>query len=344
MTEVYEAPKPSSKSFGIRGLLYATSLLASGMALSLDALTLFTSISILIGWAILFSRPVTFQRAMWIFWGLLLVLFVSTLVVEVQRGPLRFHAERTHRMNEMQQVMLALLNYESAHGHFPADTTVATPEGETLRHSWRVELLPFLAMSGRQQIRYNYNEAWDGPNNRRLIPYGSPAFCGVSSEEPLTTIKLVSGLGTTHEDGKQVAFSDIEDGLSNTIALVEDFSNPINWMEPGDVSVEQAIELFNDINRVNCPRMRENAFGRILEGIVFVRLNGETGQRPAASIETTTAAAFLIADGESYGDLESGDLIIEKKPMGYFIFYVHLAIIVLPAFVFSARFFKRDEK
>ncbi len=79
-----------------------------------------------------------FQVAAWTFaFGLFVTLMVIPAVSSARPA-----ARRSACMNNIPQISLALINYESANGHFPPPYTT-DDDGNPL-HSWRVLILPFL--------------------------------------------------------------------------------------------------------------------------------------------------------------------------------------------------------
>ena len=70
----------------------------------------------------------------------------------------RMAARRTQSINNLKQIALAMLNYESANGHFPAASITA--EGSKYPHSWRVAILPFMEQS---ELYNKYRLSGSGP-------------------------------------------------------------------------------------------------------------------------------------------------------------------------------------
>src|SRR5262249_38134338 len=75
-------------------------------------------------------------------------------------------ARRIQCGNNLKQIGLALLNYESTYGTFPP-AYIADESGKPM-HSWRVLILPQLG-EGALYEQYRFDEPWDGPSNRRLL-------------------------------------------------------------------------------------------------------------------------------------------------------------------------------
>src|SRR5262245_66359 len=88
----------------------------------------------------------------------------ALLLPAVQQG--REAARRSQCKNNLKQIALALLNYESRYGTFPP-AYVADESGKPM-HSWRVLILPDLDQQALYND-YNFSEPWDGPNNSRLL-------------------------------------------------------------------------------------------------------------------------------------------------------------------------------
>ena len=103
-------------------------------------------------------------------------VLVALLLPAVQAA--REAARRVQSMNNMKQLMLGMLNYESAHGSFPAPAR-CDDNGKPLL-SWRVELLPFLEEQSLYDALHR-DEPWDSPHNKKLITQMPPVFRGPNS-------------------------------------------------------------------------------------------------------------------------------------------------------------------
>ena len=138
-------------------------LIACGLALGPG--TILPTIIVLACWSYVFLQR-NRNRAV-IAVALILLFFCLGGLMFPAVSQVREAARRTHCMNNMRQIMLAILNHESAYGHFPTDRVVTLADGTELRHSWRVLILPFLESSPVYDM-YDFNEPWDGPNNSKL--------------------------------------------------------------------------------------------------------------------------------------------------------------------------------
>lgn len=163
-------------------------------------------------------------------------------------------ARRNDCLSNLKQILLGLNNYESANGAFPP-AYVADAEGKPM-HSWRVLILPYMEQK-QLYNQYDFDEPWDGPNNRKLwdqIPYFYSCKgcerCRDLGGEPFgkmpgnaSNYVAVVGDETAWPDGKQVKWSDLADGSSQTLMVLEYSGMTVPWTAPVDLTYEQAIDV-----------------------------------------------------------------------------------------------------
>jgi len=188
------------------------------------------------------TRPDRFRHlfVMSITYGIVGILF-GTCFLGLFIGPApRYMSRQVQCANNIRQIQLALLNFESANRQFPEASRLDS-EGKPM-HSWRIWILPYIEQQALYD-QYDFDEPWDGPSNRLLIDQMPDVFrCPCQNVENKTIYKIVVGPGTLF-DGEKPSISRIEDGVDNTIALVEDFSNPVDWTRPSDVTIEEAVGI-----------------------------------------------------------------------------------------------------
>ncbi len=140
------------------------------------------------------------------------------------------------------------------YGTFPP--AYVTDDNGRPAHSWRVLLLPFLDQAPLY-AQYRFDEPWDGPNNSKLadkIPeaYRCPSFAkyhGRFGLETPQTRQLTNYVAAIADDGifegtGTTALTDITDGASQTLTVVEARNHAVHWMQPDDPSeMELLIDL-----------------------------------------------------------------------------------------------------
>jgi len=163
---------------------------------------------------------------------------------------------RTHSMNNLRQISLACLNYDSAVGHLPPAAVIG-PDGKPW-HSWRVLILPYLGELDLYK-QYDFSEPWDSPKNAALVAkvpnvFRDPAADGEDGSTHYAVLvgeatlfppggnpkMAVAGAGAGRAPGARgTKLIEVADGTSNTIMVAT--VNParkIPWTKPEDIVVD----------------------------------------------------------------------------------------------------------
>jgi beta-lactamase regulating signal transducer with metallopeptidase domain len=145
----------------------------------------------------------------------------------------RMAARRAQDMNNMRQIMLALHNYHDTFGHFPP-AVIKSKDGKPL-YSWRVALLPYLDQAPLWN-QFNPNEPWDSAHNKKVLEKVPAVFHSPLDPADLNTSSyfVFTGAKTAFGNPDGTNFSEIHDGTSNTIAIVE-AKRDIHWASPEDI-------------------------------------------------------------------------------------------------------------
>lgn len=150
----------------------------------------------------------------------------------------RLTADRQKSANSMKQIAIALHSYHDVNGHFPTD--VRDKAGKALL-SWRVHLLPYLEQQ-HLYLQFKMDEPWDSEANKKLIPLmpkvlRSPRQGAATKDR--TTYLAPLGKGFISDAPKGLKFSEITDGSSNTIMVVEaDDEQAVIWTKPDDLKID----------------------------------------------------------------------------------------------------------
>jgi hypothetical protein len=169
----------------------------------------------------------------------------------VQR--VREAASRMVSSGQLCQIGIAILNYDSVHGHLPPQAA-CDKDGKKLL-SWRVEILPYIEQEALY-LRFKRNEPWDSPDNRALIPLmpKSYAATGTDPTRGETYYKVFAGKNTAFElildEDTQLTQSKWNIGLliksprghSNVILCVQ-AADPVIWTKPDDIDYDPNLPL-----------------------------------------------------------------------------------------------------
>ncbi len=152
----------------------------------------------------------------------------------------RAEARSSIVMSNLRQLMVAMHVFHDVHGTFPPQS-LASKDGKKLL-SWRVLILPYIEQQALYD-KFHLDEPWDSEHNKALISE-MPALLAPSPDEAKKGLtRFVAPLTPTSlfgRKGKAMKVSDITDGTSDTIALIE--ASPeksVIWTKPEDVIVDE---------------------------------------------------------------------------------------------------------
>lgn len=179
-------------------------------------------------------------------------ILIGLLLPAVQK--VREAASRAESQNNLRQLALGLLNYQSANmGQLPA-AAICDKNGKPLL-SWRVAILPYIEQEGRYK-QFKLDEAWDGPHNIKLLAdYVKVYMCLGDPNTPPdhTHYQVFVGNGAAFDRTRGHSFpQDFRDGISNTILIVE-AEKAVPWTKPEDLDF--------DPNRPMLPLMSRRHYG-----------------------------------------------------------------------------------
>lgn len=177
--------------------------------------------------------------------GLICVISLILPAIQQHREP----GVRPSCKNTLKQIALALHNYHDEYDSFPP--AVITDASGKPMHSWRALLLPFVDQRPLYE-KYDFDEPWDGPNNRKLwdempdvfsCPERSLSRPNRDGNRRLTD--YVAVLAPNGDFPPPPDWSDESTVAEGTqiLLLVELTDSDINWLEPRDLPHEAADDV-----------------------------------------------------------------------------------------------------
>jgi hypothetical protein len=188
----------------------------------------------------LVAVAVSIARASGVLFGVLILLLLFVLLARTVPEN-REHFRRASCNNNMKQLALALHNYYAANGRFPP-AYIADKNGRRL-HSWRVLILPYLEDQNGVYQRYNFNEPWDGPHNKKLLADRPGSFACPSDDRgsdltaTYTSYVAIVGNNAAWKGAKSTKRSDLK-SAGKTILIIEATNANIPWTEPRDLDLD----------------------------------------------------------------------------------------------------------
>jgi hypothetical protein len=199
-------------------------------------------------------------------------------------------ARRVNCRNNLKQIALALHHYHDDYGSFPPAYTVDAA-GRPL-HSWRTLILPFL----EERALYasiDLSKPWNHPVNKAALETKVQCYQCQSSDIPdnHTTYQGVLGEHSVFCNDKPRQISEIKDGTSNTLMIVEaPVKSSIPWMQPLDAD-SQLILSMRDASDHAHPR-----------GFQFALCDGSI-RFVSSNIDLNTLKSLITIDGgETLGE------------------------------------------
>ncbi|MDY3554142.1 DUF1559 domain-containing protein [Gemmata sp. JC717] len=140
--------------------------------------------------------------------------------------------EMVRSQNNLKQIALAAHNFESANGKLPSN--VADKDGKPLL-SWRVAILPYIEEEELYK-QFKLDEPWDSDTNKKLIEKLPKVYAPirVKAKAGETFYQGFAGSGALFGGKAQVAITEITDGTSQTVMVVE-AGEPVVWTKPTDL-------------------------------------------------------------------------------------------------------------
>lgn len=222
----------------------------------------------------------------------LLGIVVVMLLPAVQND--RSPSGRSMCRNNLKQLGLAFHNYHDVYGSFPPAYTV-NERGEKL-HSWQTLLLPFLD----QQALYkqiDLTKPWNDPVNAAALATSvsvlacPSAIPSNSKKSNLTSYMVVMGEGLMFDSSHARRFSEVTDGLSETLLVIDvPASLAAPWMEPRDID-EAIFQSWNPDSKLSHTGGFNVLFGDGAVRFLSAELPAETRHR-----------LLTIAGGTPVGD------------------------------------------
>ncbi|SFH54522.1 DUF1559 family PulG-like putative transporter [Planctomicrobium piriforme] len=217
------------------------------------------------------------------------ILFLIALLLPAQRN-VREAGPRIQCKNNLKQLGMAIHSYYEVYGSLPPAYTVDA-NGKPL-HSWRTLLLPSLGEIALYRT-IDLSKPWNDPANELAFKTALPTFqCPSANISPTqTTYMAMVGEDFCFHPTRGRTFSEIKDGMSNTVMIFEtDSDHAVHWMSPDDGDPKWFLS-FSEKNPISHKG-----------GIQMTLMDGSVRMFDVASPVAIREALMTIAGGETVGE------------------------------------------
>ena len=156
--------------------------------------------------------------------------------------------------------------------------------------------------------KYRVSEAWNGPNNGKLLGQGTKTYIAPEDRQSTpsslpdnASYVAVVGPNALWQADKPVKLGDVHEQLGETILLVEVVNSGIAWTEPRDVSWADAPKLLNTSSSLISLRKRRVPGGFFFqeppESVLVLLADGGTGYLSGAQLTPEGLKAALAVGG-----------------------------------------------
>ena len=241
-------------------------------------------------------------------------------------------------MSNMKNLSLSVLNYHN--GAFPSAYSV-DEEGNALM-SWRALVLPELDFSGVFNPLL-LNEPWDSACNKKLTSLEQAYFTCPrdwnNTQANLTSYFAIVDDSTVWPIGGGRKWTDITDGPSQTILLIEAGGKNTPWAKPDDLTFDEAVDLLAGTSPYSkdSGHPRNNGFFYKPSRVINVAFVDGSAQGIHVPISRELASAMLTCSGGEEID-ESELRQVSEPELDYAVVY-GFTLFVLLALMPALRWF-----
>ncbi len=195
-----------------------------------------------------YSRPRPFQFTLRQLMGFVTLVAVALGLIMWFVKLARIAEEDHQCQNNLKRIALGILNYEQMNGCLPP-AYVLGKDG-TPAHSWRRLICTYLESQPWDEI-LDSSEPWNGPkNSQRRIPLSVFRCPAANTPEPCATNYVVVVGPNTMWPGSMSAKIALDGSDKGKILVIEIVNSDILWMEPRDLTLDEALTLIQPKKRV----------------------------------------------------------------------------------------------
>jgi hypothetical protein len=191
---------------------------------------------------------------------------------------------RSQSQNNLKQLALAMYNYESAYGTYPAPASLGKKGKKLL--SWRVEVLPYIEQEQLYK-QFNLDEAWDSEHNLKVMKdnpmpkvFAVPGTTNATDKK--THYQVFVGTGAMFDLTGPLKITEVKDGTSNTF-LIATAATAVEWTKPDDIDFDPKGEVQEKL--------------LFMDGVTMVAMGDASVRALSAKVKEKTLKAMVTRSG-----------------------------------------------
>ncbi len=270
---------------------------------------LITFLSIVVSAGVLFAGVRRRAWSAWPLWGFGAGCVTLLYSLTPSLGGTHEAARASQCRYNLKRIAISMHNVLAKEGTFPAAVVRSEEAGPP--RSWRVELLPYLDEKALRS-KYIDTKEWTDVANLPVAQQGPRSYSCPSNphredagQRTLTAYVLPTGPGQAFDDAARRKVYDFQDGLSQTLLVVEACGLDIVWTEPRDVPVDSASVGINlpGTARGTSPGLLSSHHPRGQRGGAYAAFGDGTVQFLSGNTDPQVLRAMTtIRGGESVSD------------------------------------------
>jgi Protein of unknown function (DUF1559) len=172
-------------------------------------------------------------------------LSIKPIEERVPATPLTETQRRRMALENITKLANVLVKYSAKNRQYPRSYSFNQSKIPTL--SWRVEILPYLGYEDLYK-KFDFSVPWNVEPNLSLLKYIPPEFVSPERFDTKTNYLLPAHKSYMFGENRNPMLSTVEDGIENTIMLVEvNDSAAIEWTQPTDFVPVDRLHLSKEL-------------------------------------------------------------------------------------------------
>lgn len=169
--------------------------------------------------------------------GVACLVLAFAVAIFAYRTAIRPSTSQTSCRQNMRSIGIGLLEYHKANGRLPSAMSSKQP-----RHSWRVDLLPWIGEEDLYQT-YDQSLAWDAEANQHVLGNRPDLYaCPEVLDSRNTSYQVPVSVRSAWPYDTPLSQRDFIDGTGNTFLMMDVHKPQVEWTSLKDLTMQQTLD------------------------------------------------------------------------------------------------------